>query len=151
MSGGILFPTGVEKVLDDWTGLNFKWWLTTSAWTPDPQTSTFASTITNELAGGGYARVATAGQTKTTTLPTDQFGTRGKIVYDATDPAFGILAGAQVAAWLVLVRDSGADATSQIVVAMPCQYTAGLGVAATFVLPTTGAVSIGLTCPAGFY
>lgn len=142
-----LFPYGVEKVYSGWTTLNFGWALLGPTWIPSPYIEAMMSDIAGyELTDASYSRQAM-------TLPTVSpvvYPDLG-IMYDCADPAFGVIVGGEVAASLVLYRDSGADASSEIVAALPCAYVADGTIPATFVLSATGAVSAAMNCPSGFY
>ena len=147
-----LFPNGVDKVVRDWTGDTFEWALLTSAWSPNPSFEQWVADVSaNELTDASYARQALTGAVVNITLPTLPDGTGGGIAYDCDDPAFGVLSGGEVAAWLLLYRLVTNDADSELVAAYPCAYTADGVTPATFVLPSLGPVSVALACPSGFY
>lgn len=150
---GVLFPNGVDKVARDWTGDTFEWALLAATWTPNPTFEEWVADVApgNELTDASYSRQAVTGAVVNITLPTLPDGTGGGLAYDCDDPAFGVLSGAEVAAWLVLYRLVTNDANSELVAAFPCAYTADGVTAATFILPAAGAVSVALACPSGFY
>jgi hypothetical protein len=62
MSG--LYNGGAAALADDvqWTSSDLRVLLTTSSYTPN-QDHAFVDDVTNELSGGGYARVSLGGQT----------------------------------------------------------------------------------------
>lgn len=142
-----LFPTGMDKAFTDWTGDTYEWGLFLATLTPDPTTQVFLASITaDELTDASYARVPFSTPVKTIGLT----GT-GSIFYTCDGPNFGVIAGGEVAAWLVLYRFVTNDADSELVAALPCAYTADGLATALFVLPSSGAVSAAFACPSGFY
>lgn len=152
MSGNV-FPTGLEQLTLGWTTDTFEWMLLKASWTPDSTVNIFVSDVAggNEITDGSYSRQAVTTPAQTITLPYSSDGSGGAINYTCDGPNFGVLAGAEVAAWLVLYRLVTNDADSELVAAMPCAYTADGATTAVFTLPATGAVALGLVCPTGWY
>lgn len=99
----------VEKALD-WVNDDIRCLLVTSSYTFD-ETHDFVSQITNELAGGGYARVALAG--KATALDDAGHHTHCD-ANDTTFPALQAAAGTPAAA-IVYKYDAGGDGASQLI------------------------------------
>lgn len=154
MSGGYLYPNGLDAALVNWLAApTFEWALLKASYVPAPNSHVYMSSIVtgNELTDASYARQAVSNEAKTIVLPSSPNGTGGAIRLECDDPAFGVISGGEVAAWLVLYQLVTNDADSPVVAVMPCGYTADGVTPATFILPASGAASIGFACPTGFY
>lgn len=139
-----VFNRGVAAAVKAWTTATYKWLLVKGTWTPDPYNHVYLGDgpATYELTDGSYSRETMTGPSVSYTLPPTTGVNGGTIVYDATDPDFGILSGAEVAEWLVLAHWVTNDADSEIVAALPCYYTADGATGALFTLAATGALSV---------
>lgn len=143
------FPTGVDQLCESWTVDTFRFMMLTSSWAPDPTIETYVSDIVaNEYAATGYSRVTAGTKTRSVTLPTSINGP-GYVTFDCADPAFGVLSGGTVAAWLVLYQFVTGDADSPLVAGWPIDYTADAVTAATIPLSGNGAYRLATVC-AGF-
>jgi hypothetical protein len=103
----VKYPKGIKKFLDGDIDLlvdTIKAAVCTTSYTP-ATTHEFVSDLTNELSGGGYARVTLTG--KTTTAGTDT-------AFDCGDITFPTLT-ATNAGYVAIFKDTGADATSPLI------------------------------------
>lgn len=150
MSRRIVFPTGYEAVLDNWTGNTFKWALIEPSWIPDETTQVFMASITaHEFTEVGYARVTLTGAAKSIALPSI-IGGPGLIKYTSDDPDFGVLSGSQTATSLVLFQFVTNDADSPMVASYPCYYLSDGATDALFSMSSGGTVLASTVCPDGF-
>ena len=149
---GVQYPTGFQVALDPWTTGTFKWLLMKSAYVPAPDSEVFVSTVVaNEFTDASYARVTMTTPTKVITLPTLADGFGGSIGYVCDDPTFGVVAGGEVATWLVLMHFVTTDADSQLVAALPTNYTADGLVEGKFSIPTLGALVVSTFCSGALF
>ena len=95
----------------DWDAGTYRVLLTTNAYTPDPDHN-FVADVTNELAGGGYARVDLA----TRTVVEDDANDRADAKADNT--TFSGLSSTQTARYAVIYKFNTNDADSTLVAAM---------------------------------
>lgn len=152
MSGGYLYPTGVNKAFLDWEGDTFEWALWTAAAVARPDIHVYLDELgPGELATASYSRVPMTTPTRPITIPTAPDGTGGSIAFFCDGPDFGVLSDGEVATWLVLYNLVTTDADSPLVAMMPCGYVANGVDQALFVLPGSGAIAMGFACPWGFY
>lgn len=95
-------------------GNTFRVLLTTAAYTPDAAHQ-FVSSVTNELAGGGYARKDLAGRTVTANGAN----------YDcmANDVEYTALTNGQTAAWAIVYKFGTVDGDSTIIGAIAVSPT----------------------------
>ncbi len=104
-----------KKILSDaslaWTGAgDFRVLLVTSSYTPNVDHNT-VSQITNELSGGGYARVALSGKSGPT-----QDDANDRVSFDASDATFVTLgAAAGTPAYAIVYKYNAADASAELV------------------------------------
>lgn len=111
-STAVYFPTGDPL----WGRLDldaFGWALGLASWTPLVGVDVNLDDITaNEPTDGSYSRVGLTGGVITPDLFNEW------TTYDADDPTFPALAGAEALGWVVLYRDTGLLTTSTLLVAM---------------------------------
>ena len=151
MATRLTFPVGLDAVMVGWTADVFKWALLTSAATPDPSSQTFLSALTaDELTDASYSRVTVTGAVRSTIAPFAA-ALPGYVTFDCDDPSFGVISGAEVAAFIVLYAEVTTDADSPIVATIPTYYLADGVASADFVVnPTYGAVAVSTFCPGEF-
>lgn len=119
--------TNATKIIGDGTvdwdgGGAFFVALTTSGYTPDVDADMEIGDITNELAGGDYARVAL------TNLTVTKDDANNRTDYGADNVAWAGLTNGQTAAWAVIYfRDAGLD--THLIAC--CQINSGAGVEMT--------------------
>lgn len=81
--------------------------LTTSSYTPNQDTHDYADDITNELSGGGYARVTLTGKTVGYTAGTNV------LKLDCDDVTFSAFTAANIR-YAIFFADTGADSVSPL-------------------------------------
>lgn len=110
--------------------------LLTSTYTPNQDTHEFASSLTNELSGGGYSR-QTIG-TKSTTYTTST----NALALLCANIAFSALTAADVY-YAVFYKDTGSDATSPLISYVSFGAVQSLTAQdLTIAIPATGIVSL---------
>lgn len=107
---GAMYDIGYDELSSggstDWLVSTIGAALCTATYVP-ATTQQYLTDLTNELAGGGYARQALGGKTRTLTVAGE--------VFDGGTLDFGALAlAAGIPGWLVLYRSTGVDATSPL-------------------------------------
>ncbi|HEY8881943.1 MAG TPA: hypothetical protein VIM47_00935 [Dermatophilaceae bacterium] len=105
-----LFGLAIKSLANkeiDWDTDTVKAVLCSATYTPDQDAHQYASSLTNELAGGGYARVTLAGKTTTYTAGTNTH------MLDAADFSFPALTG--TFRYLIYLIDTGVAGTSPLV------------------------------------
>lgn len=113
----VIFPTGLPR----WSGLdntNYRWMLLLDTYVPSCITDINPNDISaDELTDGSYARVTLSGATETISTSPCQ------VSYDATDPTFSALDGAEDVGWLVLFELVTNDADSILMAAYKLEHT----------------------------
>lgn len=104
------YGLGVKAILNkevDWDSDTIKGVLCSSSYTPNQDTHQYASSLTGELAGGGYARVTLSGKASTYTAGTNTLN------LTCSDFSFTALTG--TFRYLIIVdTQTGSDATSPL-------------------------------------
>ena len=113
--------------------------LLTSTYTQNKDNN-FVADLGNELTVGGYARQTLTGETVTEDDANDQ------VYLDANDPLFAALATGETIGWMVLFRQTGADATAPVLCAYDVTNTPtnGSDVTVQFAAPASGAALRGV-------
>lgn len=110
MSG--MFNRGMYVLTDGatpWTSSDFRALLVTSSFSFDPDLNT-VSQITNELSGGGYARVALSSKTRT------EDDSLNRVVFDAADATFAALGlAAGTPARVIVYKYNASDASAELI------------------------------------
>ena len=99
----------IQSGLIDLTGDTIKVALVTSSYTPDMDSHTAFSDITNEISGTGY----TAGGATLGTITVTQDNTNDRAVFDAADTSW--TSSSLTARGAVVYKDSGVDSTSWLI------------------------------------
>ena len=92
-----------------------------------------------------WARSIAANPSRSIDLPLAN-GEAGYISFLCDDPSFGVIAGGEVAAYLVCFADTGNDATSPLVCAFTIFYTANGVDSADIEVSPDGLLRIGTVC-----
>lgn len=125
----------------------YGWALLSNAYTPDLVTETYLSDVTfYELTDGSYSRQTASGETVIVDVPLTA-GFSGFVRFDADDPVWTAITGAESVGWLLLYEFVTNDGDSPLVAAIQASwYTSGTNFAPT--LGTNGAFRISTACPA---
>lgn len=141
------FPTGLDTLVQTWTTGTYRALLLDTGWDPDPSADVYVDDITaNEYAATGYVRQTLAGQARSVVLPATA-DDAGFVVFDCTDPSFGVMSGGTIAAWIAVYAFVTTDADSPLCVAFRCNYTADGVAAAAFVVSVNGLYRMATSCP----
>ena len=111
--------------------------LCTSSYTPDQDTHQYASSLTNELSGGGYSRQTIASKTVTYT------GGTNTLALDCADVTFSSLTATGVRYAVFIDTQTASDATSPLICYMDFEANQDLTAQdLTLVIAATGLVSL---------
>lgn len=145
------FPTGIADLAENWTtGGTYRAMLLDTGWNPDPSTDVFVDDISaNEYAATGYVRQNIAGQVRSVDLPATA-DDPGFVVYDCTDPSFGVMSGGTIALWVAVYEFVTVDADSPLCVAFQCNYVADGVESCDFVLSVNGLYRASTLCGSAF-
>jgi hypothetical protein len=151
MGNRLTFPNGILSIATDWTSAAYGYMLLNSAATnPDPSVDIYiADIVAGEATAGAYARQVVTTPIVTVALPAS-VDAAGYVKFGCDPPDFGILTGGEQEAWLILFRDTGVDATSEIVAANIIFYEADSVSDCLIGLSSQGAVALSTICPDGF-
>lgn len=102
--------TSLGKAEIDWVNDTIKVALTTSSYTPNQDSHTYFSDVTNEVSGTGY----TAGGFTLASKTATQDNTNNRCVYDAADVS---ASGVSISAYryLVVYKSTGVSSTSRLI------------------------------------
>ena len=106
------FNKGITKIGDGtivYTSATIKAMLVNSAYAHNPDNNFVSAIVANEITVGGYARQTLASKSVA------QDDTNNRVNYAAANVTFSALVAGQTIGGVVILRDTGADATSELI------------------------------------